>query len=434
MHPVVAIVGRPNVGKSSLFNLLLNQRRSLVHEEAGTTRDRIEARCSLGENTCTLVDTGGLLHKDEDAILRQVLVQVKHAMAESDVLLLVVDAKAGLVPMDLEVAGLLRKFSKLVCLVANKADNPTLEQSAVDFYPLSLGDPIPVSCTQGTGISALRDRLSQLLQGSVPETAEEVSIRMAVVGRPNVGKSSFLNKLLNHERLVVDAAPGTTRDPVDILFKKGDQTYILIDTAGIRRFSKIRDAILFQSVRTTREMIRRSDICLLLIDGAAGVLEEDLQILRWIAEEGRGVVLLVNKWDLVKEVKEKDAETLLRRRLGNLNFMPVLFTSAVTGRNVLESVALAEEVSKNYSGRIETHRLNTLLSEIRKRPELFPGRHIPHVTYLVQTQTRPPQFLVFGASREDLHSDFLRFLERKLRERFPLSGAPVKFTLRTQKR
>lgn len=434
MENRVAIVGRPNVGKSSLFNRLVTGKRSLVHPEGGTTRDRIEGECLFGKHVCTVVDTGGIFPSKEDAISNQVLSQVRRAIEESTLLLFVVDVKGGLVPLDMEITRLLRKSSKPILLIANKADTATLSESAVDFYPLGLGDPIPVSCVQGLGISDLKARLFQEFHGTVPETPFTPSLRVAVVGRPNVGKSSFLNNLLNDDRLIVDKAPGTTRDPVDIPFRKGEKTYLLIDTAGIRRFSKIRDEILFQSVKTTRRTIQKSDVCLLLLDGSVGIQGEDLQILRWIVEEGRGVVLLVNKWDLVEGISEKQAEQVLKERLGDLQMMPILFTSAVTGKNVVRAVEVAAEVATRHSSRLETHRLNVFLSDIRKRPDRLPGRRVPRLTYLVQIQSSPPHFLLFGSSREDFSLSFQRFLEHRLREVFPLSGTPIVFTFREQKK
>ena len=434
MENVVVIVGRPNVGKSSLFNRLVGRKRSLVHQEGGTTRDRIEARCVLDENACTLVDTGGVLPSGKDTMSRQVLTQVKRAIESSDLLLFVVDAQSGLLPLDVEIVELLRKVSKPVLLIANKADNKTLSESAVDFYPLGFGEPIPVSSAHGTGIPELKERLFKNLLGGKEEVETPSFIHIAVVGRPNVGKSSFLNKLLNDERLIVDAAPGTTRDPVDVQFTKGEHTYTLVDTAGIRRFSQIQDEVLFQSVRTTREMIQKSDVCLLLLDGQEGIQRDDLRILQWVIEEGRGVVLLVNKWDLVKEHPEEEIERSIRRRLGSLNIMPILFTSSVTGKNVVRAVEVAKDVAQNHASHFDTHRLNELLEDIRKKPNLFPGRRVPHVTYLVQVGTRPPRFLIFGSTPEDLFSSFARFLERKLRENFHLLGTPVRFSFRRKKR
>jgi GTP-binding protein len=255
-----------------------------------------------------------------------------------------------------------------------------------------------------------------------------------VVGRPNVGKSSFLNALLKDDRLVVDDLPGTTRDPIDIQFKKGETTYTLVDTAGIRRFSQIKETVLFQSVRTTREMIQRSDVCLVLADGSKGLQRDDLQILRWVIEEGRGALLLMNKWDIVKEGIQEDAEKLIRQRLGNLNIVPILFTSAVTGRNVVKAVDVAAEVAARHSTHFETHRLNTFLQGIRKARGIFPGGQIPRITYLVQTHSCPPRFLLFGSIEREIFTSFTRFLERKMRENFPLLGTPVQFELREERK
>ena len=432
MKNVVTLVGRPNVGKSSLFNRLVGRKRSLVHPREGTTRDRIEARCEFNENSCTLVDTGGLLPSAEDTISRQVRLQVKRALEESRLVLFMVDVRSGLLPMDIEITQILRKSSRPILLIANKADTRTLSESSVDFYPLGLGEPIPISCTHGTGISELKERLfKQLGQGK--EEVESSSVRMAVVGRPNVGKSSFLNKLLNDERLIVSATPGTTRDPVDVPFQRGELRFTLVDTAGIHRFSQIQDDIIFQSVKTTREMIQRSDVCLLLLDGSVGIQRDDLRILQWVIEEGRGIVLLVNKWDLVKTQPPEGMERSLRRRLGTLNIMPILFTSALTGKNVVRSVEVAGEVAARHASRLETHRLNELLEEIRKRPNLLPGRRVPRVTYLVQMRSCPPQILIFGSIREELSFSFVRFLERKLREKFPLLGTPIQFEFRKER-
>ena len=434
MRNVVALVGRPNVGKSALFNRLVGGKRSIVHEESGTTRDRIEAQCTFRERHWTLVDTGGILLSEKDSISRQVRAQVKRAIEESDLLLFVVDARSGLVPLDIEIADLLRKVSKPILPVVNKADNDTLAEASVDFYPLGFGEPIPVSSIQGRGIGELKERLLRKLQGEKEEETSESSVRISVVGRPNVGKSSFLNALLKDDRLIVDDLPGTTRDPVDVQFQREGHSYTLVDTAGIRRFSKIEDDVLFQSVRTTREMIQKSDVCLLLADGSKGLLGDDLQILRWVIEEGRGVVLCVNKWDLVKEVSQEETERSMRRRLGNLNIMPLLFTSALTGKNVVKALDVAAEVAEHHAARFETHELNDFLQDIRKKPALFPGQRVPHVTYLVQTESRPPRFLLFGTLEKEFFTTFSRFLERKLRDRFPLQGTPIRFGLRRERK
>ena len=433
MDPVVAIVGRPNVGKSSLFNRLIGRKRSMVRKEEGTTRDRIEARCVLRDASFTLVDTGGILSSNEDAISRQVRAQVKCAIQEAEILLFVVDVQAGLLPQDIVVADVLRRSSKPILLIANKADSEILSADAVDFYPLGFGEPLPVSSMDGSGFPRLKETLIKRFGEKVVHSAPP-SIRIAVVGRPNVGKSSFLNALLHDDRLIVDVTPGTTRDPVDIEFKKGEKSFTFVDTAGIRRFSQIRDELLLESVRTTRSMIEKSDICLLLIDGASGIQGDDLRILQWILEAGRGVVLLVNKWDLAKETVQQETERLLRHRLGTLNVMPILFTSALTGKNVLRAIETAEEVAKHHACHFETHDLNVFLEKIRRRRDLLPGHVMPHVTYLVQVGSQPPRFLIFGSSRQELSQSFVRFLARKLRERFPLEGTPIQLEFRMEKK
>ncbi len=429
MPGLVSIVGRPNVGKSSLFNRLVGTDRSLVHPEGGTTRDRIEAVCADGNRRARLVDTGGVIPAEKETLQKQVREQVRRAISESALLLFVVDARTGLVPLDSEIAALLRKTSKPVLLVANKADTPTLQAGAVDFYPLGFGEPIPVSCTQRSGFPDLKKRLFESFQGA-PEEEPAPSLRIAVVGRPNVGKSSFLNALLKDERVIVDVAPGTTRDPVDVPFQKEGRSYLLIDTAGIRRFSKIKDEILFRSIRTSGEMIRRSDVCLFLIDGTCGIQKEDFQILKLIVTEGRGVVLVVNKWDLVKDVSPRKAEPMLRKRLGNLNIMPVFFTSALTGQNVLRAFEAVDKVKAHHTLRLETSRLNRFLESIRKNRTLPGGS--PKLRYLVQAGTAPPRFLVFGSRPPS--PPFFQYLERRLREEFDLSGTPVQLTFREEKR
>jgi len=427
MDPVVSIVGRPNVGKSSLFNQLLARQKALVGPEPGTTRDRLTATLSEGSRRWTLVDTGGVVEGEKRGLAAQIQRQVKRAIEESGLILFVVDVKEGLVPQDEKIADLLRRSGRPVLLVANKADQKGKEAEAFEFYRLGFGAPHPVSALRRLGIQPLKRLIAGKLEGA-SASEEEPAIRISIVGRPNVGKSSFLNSLLNEERVLVDGEGGTTRDAVDVFFRKGKQLFCLIDTAGIRREVRIKDSLMLKGVRLSKTTVRRSDLCFVMIDGSVGFVVEDLRLLQFVLEANRGAVLLVNKWDLVKGISLKDYEVSLRRRAPFLGYVPILMTSCVTGKNVLGALDVAGDVYARFKGRFDTPTLNRFLESVRRTARL-PGEAKVPFQYMTQIDTAPPHFLVFGKVKE-LSAALTHFLERSLRKALPLEGTPIRFSFR----
>ena len=425
---VVAIVGRPNVGKSTLFNRLLSRGEALTDPQPGTTRDRLIATLHLGKKYWTLVDTGGIVRGEKSVLASQIQRQVKRAIEEAGLLLFVVDLKEGLVPQDEEIADLLRRSNRPILLIANKADNKRLTADSFEFYRLGFGDPWVVSSLHGFGIQSLKRAISKKLEGEQAQE-EGSAVRIAIIGRPNVGKSSFVNCLLEEERVLVDDAAGTTRDAVDVSFRKGDHRFVLVDTAGIRREVRLKDPLMLKGMRLSKETVQRSDLCFVLTDAPAGLLGEDLRILQFVLESKKGLVLLINKWDLLKESSVKDYEQMLRHRAPFLSLVPILMTSCVTGKNVLKALDLAVDVHTHFQSLFETSRLNKILEEIRETAHL-PGEAKVPFQYMTQIGTRPPHFLIFGKEPKEVPRRLVQFLERSLRRSLPLEGVPIELSFR----
>jgi GTPase len=428
--PVVALIGRPNVGKSALFNRIVGGQTAIVSDEAGTTRDRHFAEAEWNGRSFWLVDTGGVTHDPRAPMDVEIRKQVDQAIAEADLLLLVVDAKAGVHPMDARVVDMLREARKPWILVANKADDPR-STDFYEFYRLGAGDPIPVSAINGKNSGDLLDVVVEKMPTAPPEAQD--ALRVAVVGRPNVGKSSFVNRLLGEERLVVSEVAGTTRDAIDTPMRYHERTIVFIDTAGLRRQSRVDDGIEFYSSLRTRRAIERADICLLMIDAVEGLQNQDLKIANLAWEAGRGLIVIVNKWDL----KEKDDKTAAHferdaaERVPFLGFVPFLFTSARTGQRVTRVLDQILEVDAERSKRITTSQVNNTLEALvaRRQPPQAAGREIK-LLYATQVEVAPPTIAVFGNHPELLAEHYVRYLHNGFREAWGFTGNPLRIVLR----
>jgi GTP-binding protein len=431
--PVVAIVGRPNVGKSQLFNRLAGSDSAIVSEEAGTTRDRHFARAEWGGRAFWLVDTGGLTDDQNIPMDVEIQKQVMQAIAEADLMLLVVDAKTGLHPQDQRVVELLRDSHKPWLLVANKVDDPR-STDFYEFYNLGAGDPIPVSAINGKNSGDLLDEVVSRFPESIVE--DESSLRIAVIGRPNVGKSSLVNRLLGEERLVVAAEAGTTRDAIDTPMQYHGQTLTFVDTAGLRRQSKIDDGIEFYSSLRTRRAIERAQICVLMLDAGVGLENQDLKIATLAWEQGCGLIVVVNKWDIKEEKTDKSAAKFQKEageKAPFLKFVPFLFTSALTGQRVtkvLETVLLVDAERKK---RISTAQVNTTLGELtaRLQPPQAAGREVK-LLYATQVEVEPPTIAVFGNHPDLVPEHYIRYLHNGFREAWGFSGSPLRILLRSR--
>ena len=431
--PVVAIVGRPNVGKSQLFNRLADSDSAIVSEEAGTTRDRHFARAEWGGRAFWLVDTGGLTDDQSIPMDVEIQKQVMQAIAEADLMLLVVDAKTGLHPQDQRVVELLRDSHKPWLLVANKVDDPR-STDFYEFYNLGAGDPIPVSAINGKNSGDLLDEVVSRFPEAIIE--DESSLRIAVIGRPNVGKSSLVNRLLGEERLVVAAEAGTTRDAIDTPMQYHGQTLTFVDTAGLRRQSKIDDGIEFYSSLRTRRAIERAQICVLMLDAVVGLENQDLKIATLAWEQGCGLIVVVNKWDIKEEKTDKSAQKFQKEageKAPFLKFVPFLFTSALTGQRVtkvLETVLLVDAERKK---RISTAQVNTTLGELtaRLQPPQAAGREVK-LLYATQVEIEPPTIAVFGNHPDLVPEHYVRYLHNGFREAWGFSGSPLRILLRSR--
>lgn len=430
---VVAIVGRPNVGKSALFNRIVGHRIAIVEGEPGITRDRIYAQSEWSGRKFTLIDTGGIDFGAEDtfgALTRQ---QAERAMEEADLLLFVVDAHSGLSPADEEVAQVLRRSRKPVLLVVNKVDDAGHIYATSEFYALGLGDPLPVSAEHGRGIGDLLDHVIARLPSETLEDEDDDEIRIAVIGRPNVGKSSLVNRLLGEERSIVSDIPGTTRDAIDSSVERDGTRFTLIDTAGIRRRSRIEQSVERYSVIRALRAIDRADVCLMLLDATELVTEQDKRIAGYAHEAGKAIIIIVNKWDLV----EKDSKTInrfeekIRQQLGFLSYAPILFISAKTGQRVHHIFELAHYVANQHALRIPTGRLNETLHEatMNRQPPTDKGMRLK-VLYGTQVGVKPPTIVLFVNEPKLMHYSYLRYIENQFRESFGFVGTPIVLRLR----
>ena len=431
--PIVAIVGRPNVGKSTLFNRIAEKRVSIVDDTPGVTRDRIYADAEWTGHEFALVDTGGIDFDENDALLPAMRNQAKLAMEEADVILFVVDGKVGITEVDQQIVGMLRTAKKPVVLAVNKVDSIKGIPDSYEFYGLGLGEPIAVSAVNALNLGDLLDAIVKELPTEVEVAEEPDTIRVAVVGRPNVGKSSLVNALLGEERLVVSNIPGTTRDAVDTYFKQDGVTFVFVDTAGMRRRGKIDAALERYSVIRSLRAIDRADVVLMLIDAAEGVSEQDKKIAGYVHESGRASVLVVNKWDLI----QKDGKSSLRytetmrQELGFMQYSPVVFLSALTKQRVSRIPEVVKYVAEQHAMRVSTSLLNQVVRDAVgiNPPPSDRGRKLK-IYYATQAAVKPPTIVFFVNDPELMHFSYLRFLENKLREAFGFEGTPLKLVVR----
>lgn len=430
--PLVAVVGRPNVGKSTFFNKIVGRRVSIVEDTPGVTRDRIYAEAEWSGVHFALIDTGGIEPDSKDIILSQMREQAETAMDTSDVILFMVDGKEGMTSADREVASMLMRTGKNVILAVNKIDKHELPDDFYDFYELGLGEPVPISAANMLNLGDLLDRIIE----SFPEgvgAEEEENIKIAMIGKPNVGKSSLINKLLGENRVIVSPIAGTTRDSIDTPFEKDGQKYLLIDTAGIRRKSRVNENIEKFSVIRAVAAVERCDVCLLMIDAQEGVTEQDKKIAGIAHEAGKGVVVVVNKWDLVE--KETNTMNDFRKEITNeltfMSYAPAVFISALTGQRVDNVIAMAKYVAENRAMRVPTGQLNSLINDaiMMKQPPSDKGRRLK-IYYAAQVGVKPPLFSFKINSRPLMHFSYSRYLENKIREGFGFEGTSLKFIFR----
>ncbi len=435
-QPVVAIVGRPNVGKSSLFNLIAKERIAVVHDQPGVTRDRIYADVEWDDGHFTIVDTGGLDLDPEDHLIDNVQWQVEVALNEATVILFVVDAQTGIMPHDLLIAEMLRKTDKEIFVVVNKADNARLETEGTEFYQLALGEPFFTSCAQNMGINVLLDEVVFAMPEAETENPDAVTepIKIAIVGRPNAGKSSLINAILGEDRMIVDDRPGTTRDAVNISFTHDAVPFELIDTAGMRRRTAINSELEQSTVQRAIRSIRKSDISWLVVDATREIAHQDKTIGSYIARQGKPCILAVNKWDLIA----KDNSTFnqfvesIRRQMPQLFYVPMLFVSALTDLRVMKLLDLTLTIHREYSTSVSTHELNNLLAHLKNahQPPRSGGVR-PSLKYMTQIKTQPPTFLLFARHADKIQPHYEAYLMNGIREAFGFSGTPLRIYYRS---
>ncbi|MCM1058143.1 MAG: ribosome biogenesis GTPase Der [Firmicutes bacterium] len=432
--PIVAVVGRPNVGKSTLFNMLAGERISIVKDTPGITRDRIYADISWLDRTFTLIDTGGIEPDSRDVILSQMRTQAQIAIDTADVILFLVDVKQGLVDADSKVADMLRRSHKPVLLVVNKVDDQEKYMPDVyEFYNLGIGEPYPVSAANKLGLGDLLDQVIALLPEGAEEEEEDERPRIAIVGKPNVGKSSLINKLLGEERLIVSDIAGTTRDAVDTEILHDGREYVFIDTAGLRRKNKVKEDLEHYMILRTVSAVERADIVVLVIDAVEGVTEQDAKIAGIAHDRGKAVIIAVNKWDAL----EKDDKTIYRmteKVRNTLSYMPyaeILFVSAKTGQRLNKLFDIIDMVSENHAMRVATGVLNEIMSEAvaLQQPPSDKGKRL-RLYYITQVAVKPPTFVIFVNSKELMHFSYTRYIENQIRETFGFRGTPLKFIIR----
>lgn len=431
--PVVAVVGRPNVGKSTLFNKIVGRKVAIVEDTPGVTRDRIYAESEWNGIPFVLIDTGGIEPDTDDIILSQMRAQAEIAIDTADAIVFIVDGKAGLTAADREVGEMLMKTGRNVILCVNKVDSPKLPDDFYDFYELGLGEPIPVSAANMLNLGDLLDRIVEEFPEGSASSDEDEDIKIAIIGKPNVGKSSLVNALIGEERMIVSNIAGTTRDAIDSPFEHNGQKYTLIDTAGIRRKKKINEDIERYSIIRAIASIERSDVCILMIDAQEGVTDQDKKIGGLAHEAGKGIIIAVNKWDLIA----KDSHTMskfereVRAELSFMPYAPIIFISVVKGQRLLNVLELADRVAHNCSFRIPTGQLNAVIADatLMKQPPSDKGKKL-RIYYVTQVGVQPPLFSFQVNKRELMHFSYARYLENRLRETYDFSGTSIKFVFR----
>lgn len=439
--PVVAICGRPNVGKSTLFNRIVGKQRAIVHSEEGITRDRAYALAEWNGRRFRVVDTGGIVENPLDPVVAKMQEQVRVALEEAAVVLFVVDGQQAITRVDRELSQELFKLGKPVVLAANKLDNPKMEDNRLEFYELGLGDPIAISSGHGLGIGDLMEAvLAHLPAGTAPpeeEIAEEPKVtRVAIIGKPNVGKSSFINAILNEPRTIVDSTPGTTRDAIDIDFQWKDKHYVLIDTAGMRKKAGIRKHVEFFSVSRSLRAVRRADVCLVMMDATEGITEQDKRIVDYVQEQGAAMALVWTKWDLVadKEARFKALNDEMDLKAPFLKFVPVLTVSNTTRVRLFKTFEYVDKLAAEAEKRIPTAELNRTIEMLKSKmsPPSQRGK-FPKILYATQASVKPTTFVLFVNQKRLFHFSYIRYLENALREQYSFEGVPIRIELREEK-
>ncbi len=436
MEPVIVIVGRPNVGKSTLFNRLTRSREALVDDTAGVTRDRLYAHVRYYDRSFTIVDTGGFEDFSEDPLAHKVQEQIRSAISEADGIIFVVDGRQGILPTDEEIARMLRPFEKKVYLAVNKIDGPELDNLVSEFYSFGFNMLFPISAAHDYGVKALIGKILEDFPAPPSSREESERIRVAVVGKPNVGKSSLINRILGSERLVVSELPGTTRDSVDTHFEGKGQAYTFIDTAGIRKRARVRERIEKFSVIKALKSLERCHVACIMIDATEAITEQDARICGYALERGRGIVVALNKWDLIKtdDSKRKALQRSLERELGFLDFAPKVRTSALTGEGIRKLFDQIDRVYAQFSSSVKTSDLNRVLKQITSNhPPPLIGHKRPGFSYATQVNIRPPTFLIFVNRPDLIQPNYQRYLVNQFRSRLGLTLTPIRIILKKKK-
>ncbi|MCB6414584.1 ribosome biogenesis GTPase Der [Faecalimonas umbilicata] len=435
--PVVAVVGRPNVGKSTLFNALAGEMISIVKDTPGVTRDRIYADVSWLDKEFTLIDTGGIEPESKDIILSQMREQAQIAIDTADVIIFLTDVRQGLLDADSKVANMLRRSAKPVILAVNKVDNfDKFMPDVYEFYNLGIGDPVPISASSRLGLGDMLDKVTELFPESAGEESEDERPRVAIVGKPNVGKSSIINKLLGRQRVIVSDIAGTTRDAIDTEITHNGKEYVFIDTAGLRRKNKIKEELERYSIIRTVTAVERADVVLVVIDAAEGVTEQDAKIAGIAHERGKGIIIVVNKWDAIEKNDKtmREYESRVRQILSFIPYAEIMYVSAQTGQRLPKLFDKIDMVMENQTLRVATGVLNEIMMEAvaMQQPPSDKGKRLK-LYYITQVSVKPPTFVIFVNDKELMHFSYTRYLENKIREAFGFKGTSLKFFIRERK-
>ncbi|WMJ75920.1 MULTISPECIES: ribosome biogenesis GTPase Der [unclassified Sedimentibacter] len=434
-RPVVTIVGRPNVGKSTLFNRIAGKRISITEDTPGVTRDRIYAECEWLDKHFTLIDTGGIEPNTTDTIFSQMRIQAEIAIDMADVVLFMVDGKEGVTAADMEVAHMLRRAKKEIILVVNKMDKFVNDNNVYEFYNLGIGEPISVSSSEALGIGDLLDEVINKFDESLDTDDDDDSIKIAVIGKPNAGKSSIINRIIGENRVIVSDIPGTTRDAIDTRFEADGKKYTLIDTAGIRKKSKVSESVEKYSVLRAFTAVERADICILVIDADKGVTEQDVRIAGYSHDSNKGMIIVINKWDLIDKDNNtfKEFQEEVRKSLAYATYAPIMTVSALTGQRVNKILDEVNEVYSFRNLRVSTGVLNDIITEavLMNQPRMVKGKRLK-LYYGTQVAVNPPKFLIFVNDSSIVHFSYERYMENKIRESFEYKGTPIVIEFRSK--